>query len=69
VVATLAVDGKPIAESVRGDIIARSIEHWRVHRFGLFSFRLCANGAFAGYSGIKHTAIEGAMKSVPWSGA
>ena len=45
VAATLAVDGKPIAESVTRDMIVRSIEHWRVHGFGLFSFRLCASGA------------------------
>jgi [ribosomal protein S5]-alanine N-acetyltransferase len=58
VAATLAADGQPIPENATREMIARSVEHWRVHGFGLFSFRVRATGEFAGYSGIKHTMVE-----------
>ena len=60
VAATLAADGYPIAESATREMIARSIEHWRKYGFGLFSFRVGATSAFAGYSGISHTLLHGA---------
>lgn len=60
VAATLAADGKPIPEIATSVMIARSIEHWRKFAFGLFSFRVRTTDAFAGYSGIKHTTVEGA---------
>lgn len=58
VAATLAADGQPIPETATREMLARSIEHWRKFGFGLFSFRVRATGAFAGYSGIKHTTLE-----------
>ncbi len=60
VAATLAADRQPITESATREMIARSIEHWQKFGFGLFSFHVRATGAFAGYSGIKHTMVEGA---------
>jgi [ribosomal protein S5]-alanine N-acetyltransferase len=74
VAATLAADCQPIPEGATREMIARSIEHWRQYGFGLFSFRVRATGAFAGYSGIKHTIVEGAdvielayaVRSVLW---
>jgi [ribosomal protein S5]-alanine N-acetyltransferase len=57
---TLAADGQPIPESATREMIGRSVEHWRNYRFGLFSFRVRDTGEFAGYSGIKHTIVEGA---------
>jgi [ribosomal protein S5]-alanine N-acetyltransferase len=59
VAATLAANGQPLPESLTRELIARSGEHWRKFGFGLFSFRIRATGGFAGYSGIKHTIVEG----------
>jgi [ribosomal protein S5]-alanine N-acetyltransferase len=59
VAATLAADAQPIPERATREMIARSVEHWRAHGFGLFSFRVRATGEFAGYSGIKHAIVEG----------
>ncbi len=59
VAATLAADGQPIPERATREMIARAVEDWCKFGCGLFSFHARATGAFAGYSGIKHTSVEG----------
>jgi RimJ/RimL family protein N-acetyltransferase len=40
-------------------ILARHVEHWRVHGFGLWAFTDRATGAFVGRGGPQHTYLDG----------
>ena len=60
VTATLTADGNPLGEEATRAFLTRALEHWRVHGFGLFGYRLRVQAEFVGYCGIKHTILEGA---------
>ncbi|HVN63475.1 MAG TPA: GNAT family N-acetyltransferase [Candidatus Binataceae bacterium] len=59
VMATLSADGKLFAEAQTRDFLARSEEHWRRYRFGLWAFHERATGTFVGCGGLRHTIVEG----------
>ncbi len=57
--ATLSVDGQPLAEEQTRASLRGSLEHWERHGFGVWTFREQADGAFVGYCGLWCVVVEG----------
>lgn len=50
------------------EILARHIDHWEQHGFGLWAFRDRAAGAFVGRGGLQHTMVTGREEvEVAWA--
>jgi [ribosomal protein S5]-alanine N-acetyltransferase len=58
VTATLSADGALFTEDQSRAFLERAAKHWKMHGFGLWTFRDQA-GDFVGYGGIKHAEVEG----------
>jgi ribosomal-protein-alanine N-acetyltransferase len=59
VMATLSADGATFSEEQTRSFLERAADHWKSHRFGLWTFRSQSDGDFVGYGGIKHATVEG----------
>jgi [ribosomal protein S5]-alanine N-acetyltransferase len=58
VMATLSADGNIFSEDQTRAFLQRATEHWNLHNFGLWIFRISNTRDFVGYGGIKHAVVE-----------
>lgn len=59
VMRTLSADGQVMPDEETHARLQRQVEHWERHGFGLWMFRLRAEGGFVGRGGLQWFEIEG----------
>jgi [ribosomal protein S5]-alanine N-acetyltransferase len=59
VMATLSADGATFSEEQTRAFLQRAADHWKLHDFGLWTWRQQPGRDFVGYGGIKHAIVEG----------
>jgi len=56
--AWLSAEGLPFDKDRTRMVLARAVEHWRAHGFGVLAFRERAGGRFVGYCGVRRPIVD-----------